>query len=104
MFKRLKNIESNIKSDNKKELEPIKNEEQSEVLKDKSTMADKKPKTIVLLKDELDFIFKNFGRNFNSSRKRFLIKLAKDEKEIDYNNLFFSIDNEFLVKNADFLK
>ena len=104
LFKRLKNIESNIKSDNKKELEPIKNEEQSEVLKDKSTMADKKPKTIMLLKDELDFVFKNFGRNFNSSRKKFRIKLAKDEKEIDYNNLFFSIDNEFLVKNADFLK
>ena len=104
LFKRLKNIESNIKSDNKKELEPIKNEEQSEVLKDKSTMADKKPKTIMLLKDELDFVFKNFGRNFNSSRKEFRIKLAKDEKEIDYNNLFFSIDNGFLVKNADFLK
>ena len=33
-FKRLKNIESKIKSENKKELKPIKNEEQSEVLKD----------------------------------------------------------------------
>ena len=34
LFKRLKNIESKIKSKNKKELKPIKNEEQSEVLKD----------------------------------------------------------------------
>ena len=33
-FKRLKNIESKIKSKNKKELKPIKNEEQAEVLKD----------------------------------------------------------------------
>ena len=33
-FKRLKNIESKIKSENKKELKPIKNKEQSEVLKD----------------------------------------------------------------------
>ena len=32
-FKRLKNIESKIKGKNKKEWEPIKNEEQSEVLK-----------------------------------------------------------------------
>ena len=42
LFKRLKNIESKIKGENKKESEPIKNEEQSEVLKDESTVADKK--------------------------------------------------------------
>ena len=58
----------------------------------------------MLLKDELDFMFKNFGSNFNSSGKKILTKLAKDEKNIDYNNLFFSIDNESVVKNADFLK
>ena len=61
LFKRLKNIENKIKNENKKELEPIKNEEQSEVLKDESTVVDKKPKKIVLLKNELDFIFKIFG-------------------------------------------
>ena len=33
-----------------------------------------------------------------------LIKLAKDEKKIDYNNLFFGIDNEPVVTNAVFLK
>ena len=44
LFKRLKNIEKKIKNENKKELEPIKNEEQSELLKDESTVADKKPK------------------------------------------------------------
>ena len=56
-----KNIENKIKNENKQELEPIKNEEQSEVLKDESTVVDKKPKKIVLLKNELDFIFKIFG-------------------------------------------
>ena len=83
LFKRLKNIEGKIKGENKKESEPIKNEEQSEVLKDESTVVDKKPKRILLLKDELDFIFKTFGSNFNSTGKNFLIKLAKDEKKID---------------------
>ena len=34
LFKRLKNIENKIKGENKKESEPIKNEEQLEVLKD----------------------------------------------------------------------
>ena len=49
LFKRLKNIENKIKDENKKELQPIKNEEQSDVLKDESTIAVKKPKGIVLL-------------------------------------------------------
>ena len=70
LFKRLKNIENKIKNENKQELEPIKNEEQSEVLKDESTVADKKPKKNVLLKYELDHIFKNFGPNFNSTGKK----------------------------------
>ena len=34
LFKRLQNIEGKIKSENKKESEPIKNEEQSEIVKD----------------------------------------------------------------------
>ena len=58
----------------------------------------------MLLKDKLDFIFKNFGSNFNSTGKNFLAKLAKDEKKIDYNNLFFEIDDKSVVKSADFLK
>ena len=58
----------------------------------------------MLLKDKLDFIFKNFVSNFNSTGKNFLIKLAKDEKKIDYNNLFFEIDYKSVVKSADFLK
>ena len=49
-FKRLKNIEGKIKSTSKKESEPIKNEEQSKIVKDESTVADKKSKEIVLLK------------------------------------------------------
>ena len=58
----------------------------------------------MLLKDKLDFIFKNFGSNFNSTGKNFLTKLAKDEKKIDYNNLFFEIDDKSVVKSVDFLK
>ena len=58
LFKRLKNIEG----ENKKESEPIKNEEQLKVIKDESTVADKKPNEIVLLKDKLDFILKNLAQ------------------------------------------
>ena len=42
----------------------------------------------MLLKDKLDYIFKDFGGNFNSTGKNFLKILANDEKKIDYNNLF----------------
>ena len=66
----------------------MKNEEQSQVLKDESSVADKKAKDIVLLKDKLDYRFKNFGTSFNSTGKIFLGKLAKNEKKIDYNNFF----------------
>ena len=72
MFKRLGNIEGKIKGKNKKELKPIKNEEQSEVLKDESTVADKKPRKIVLLKDELDFIFTNLTQILIALEKKFL--------------------------------
>ena len=65
-------------------------------------MVDKKPKEIVLLKDKLDFIFKNFDSNFNSTGKYFLKKLAKDEKKIDYNNFFISIYDKSAVKSIDF--
>ena len=78
LFKRLRNIENKIRDENKKELKPIKNEEESEVLRDESTVDDKKPKEIVLLKDKLNYIFKNFGSNFNSTGKNFLKKLPKD--------------------------
>ena len=72
LFKRFKNIENKIKDENKKELKPIKNEEQSEVLKDESTVADKKPKKIVLLKDELDFILKILTQILIALEKKFL--------------------------------
>ena len=92
MFKRLKNIENKIKSENKKESEPIKNEEQLAVLKDESTVANKKLKETVLLKDELDFIFKIFGSNFNNTGKKFLVKLAEDKEKI------------VVIKNVNFLE
>ena len=57
----------------------------------------------MLLKDKLDFIFKTFGLNFSSTGKKFLITLAKDEKKIDYNNLFFKLNKASVVKNIDFL-
>ena len=100
LFKRLKyteNAQKNLIKDEKKKLEPIKNEEQS-VLEDKSTVAGKKSKEIMLLKDKLDFIFKNFDSNFNSTGKKFLTKVAKDEKKIDYNNLLFEIVDKSFVK------
>ena len=102
LFKRLKNIENKIKGKNKKELEPTKNEEQLEVLKDESTVVDKKRKKIVLLKRELVYIFKSFGSNFNSTGKNFIMKLAKDEKKTDYNILFFEINNKSVVKSVGF--
>ena len=89
LFKRQKNIENKIKGGNKKELGPIKNEKKSEVLKDESSVAHKKPKEIVLLKDKLDFIFKNFGSNFNNTGKKVLIKHAKDEKRLIIIIFFF---------------
>ena len=58
----------------------------------------------MLLKDKLDFIFKTFDSNFNSTGKKFLIKLSKDETKIYYNNLFSEIDDKAVVKSADFLK
>ena len=82
LFKRVENTADKIKSKNKTETEPIENGEQSEVLKDESTMANKKPKKIVLLKDQLDFIFKNFGSSFNSTGKTFLAKFVKFEKRL----------------------
>ena len=50
LFKRLENVEGKIKSENKKDSEPIKNEEQSKIVKDESTVTNKKLKEIVLLK------------------------------------------------------
>ena len=67
-------------------------------------MVDKKPKKIVLLKHELVYMFKSFGSNFNSSGKNFIIKIAKDEKKIDYNILFFEINNKSVVKSVGFSK
>ena len=67
-------------------------------------MADKKSKEIVLLKDKLNFIFKNFVSNFNRTGKKFLTKLAKDKEKIDYNNFIFEIDDKSVVKSAAFLK
>ena len=65
---------------------------------------DKKRKKIVLLKQELVYIFKSFGSNFNSTGKNFIMKLAKDEKKTDYNILFFEINNKSVVKSVGFLE
>ena len=103
LLKRLKNIEGKIKNEDKKQSGPIKNDKQSEPLKNKSDLVDKKPKEIVLPKDRLDSIFENFVSNFNNTGKKFLKKLAKDEK-IDYNNLLFNNDDKSLVKSNVFLQ
>ena len=97
-------LKARLKAKIKRNQNQLKNEEQSELLKDESTVVDKKSKEIVLLKDKLNFIFKNFDSNFNSTGKKFLIMLANDEKKIDNNNLFFEIDDKSVAKSADFLK
>ena len=63
----------------------------------------KEARKIVLLKNRLDYIFTNFSSNFNSTEKNFLKKLAKDEENIGYNNLFFGID-DLVIRSYDFLK
>ena len=63
----------------------------------------KKPRKIVLLKDRLDYIFTKFSSNFKNTGKNYLIKLAKDEKKIDYNNWFFETDDP-VIKSFDFLE
>ena len=45
-FKETKKYEGKIKGENKKVSEPIRNEEQLEVLKDESTVVDKTPKKL----------------------------------------------------------
>ena len=61
-------------------------------------MVDKKSKEIVLLKDKLNFIFKNFDSNFNSTGKKFLIKLAKDEKRLIIIICFLAEMTSLLLK------
>ena len=58
----------------------------------------------MLLKDKLDFMFKNFDQNFKSTTKNFLKKFAKDLKKVDYNNLLFKIDDKSVNKDVNFLE
>ena len=88
----------------KKNQNQLKKKNSQKYLKMNQVWLIKKFKKFVLLKDKLDFIFKNFDSNFNSTGKNFLTKLAKDEKKIDYNNLFFEIDDKSAVKSVDFLE
>ena len=97
LLKRLKNIEDK----NEEKLDEInyQGERQPNVVNEKR----KEPRKIVLLKDRLDYIFTNFSSNFNSTGKNFLKKLAKDEEKIDYNDLFFEIDDP-VIRSYDFFK
>ena len=47
---------------------------------------------------------KSLKKLCNSTGKTFVIKLAKDGKNIDYNNLFFKINDASIVKDVDFLE
>ena len=95
LFKWLQNIESKIEGKNETQLEAIGNQ---------SDMVNKKTEEIVLLKDRLDYIFKNFDLNFTKAGKIFLIKLAKNEDQIDYTNLFFKVDGSPISKSLNFLE
>ena len=70
----LKNIENNIKDENKKELESIKNENSQKYLKMNQLWLTKSLKKNVQLKDKLDHIFKSFDSNFNSTGKKMSYK------------------------------
>ena len=61
-------------------------------------MADKKFKKIVLLIEKLDYIIKNLYPNFNSTGKKFLIKLAKDEKRLIIIICFLAEMTSLLLK------
>ena len=82
LLKRSKNVEGKIKSGNREESEPIKNEEQSKIVKDESTVADKKSKEIVLLKDKLDFIFKILTKILIVLETIFLKSLPRMKKRL----------------------
>ena len=47
---------------------------------------------------------KSLKKLCNSTGKTFVIKLAKDGKNIDYNNLFFKINDASIVKDVVFLE
>ena len=57
----------------------------------------------MLLKDKLDYIFKDLGANFVSTEKYFLKKLAKHKKRLIIIICFLKT-NKSVVKDVDFLK
>ena len=63
----------------------------------------KKTRKIILIKDRLDYIFESFSSSFSSTGINFLNRFSQDEKKIDYNNLFFEIDDP-VIKSYNFLK
>ena len=87
---------NNIEDKNKKQLDIIKDQggRQPNMVNEKK----KEPRKVVLLKDQLDYIFTNFSSNFDK-----FVKLAKDEEKIDYNDLFFEIDDS-VIKSYNFLE
>ena len=91
-LRKLKNIEDK----NKKQSDKIKDqgERQPNMVNEKK----KEPRKVVRLKDQLDYIFTNFSSNFD----KFLM-FAKDEEKIDYNDLFFEIDDS-VIKSYNFLE
>ena len=59
----------------------------------KKTWKGKKLRSIMLLRDNLNYILKNFDMNFTIKGKNILKKAATDEKMINYNNLFLKADD-----------
>ena len=62
-----------------------------------------KSEKIVLLSDSLNNILMVYDMNLSIKRKNILRKLADDEKNINYKNLFFKSGNP-AIDNYDFLK
>ena len=128
LLKRLKNIEGKnkdqldeieyqgqnqldaIKEQEKKNLISIKKQgkQLKEIKNQKKQMIEKinregKSKDIILLRDNLDNILLDYEFNIGPEGEDVLKKLADDERNINYKNLFFKLGNS-AIANYDFFK
>ena len=93
---------NNLKSINKQEKQLKKNKNQKEKLIEKIEREEKSEK-IALLRDNLNNILMVYDMDISIKGKNILRKLADDEKNINYKNLFFKSGN-LAIDNYDFFK
>ena len=66
-------------------------------------MEEESSKTVLLLKDNVNDILMALEMNLDNNGKDILKKLVRDERMINYNNLFFKTGNSS-IGNLDFSK